>query len=137
MEEILAVDFRSEENDVLTSIVDSGGRDVVKDIIGEDFNSLVIMDENRILISKQYRDAGQSHTGRNVFMNTDQGRELSEEFYNMFKELKKSLKPENIDDSKSMKNTHEERMEELAKRHDPYGELYKPVEHIGMVLVPG
>ena len=70
-------------------------------------------------------------------MNTDQGRELSEEFYNMFKELKKSLKPENIDDSKSMKNTHEERMEELAKRHDPYGELYKPVEHIGMVLVPG
>ena len=58
MEEILAVDFRSEENDVLTSIVDSEGRDVVKDIIGEDFNSPVIMDENRILISKQYRDAG-------------------------------------------------------------------------------
>ena len=58
MEEILAVDFRSAENDVLTSIVDSGGRDVVKDIIGEDFNSPVIMDENRILISKQYRDAG-------------------------------------------------------------------------------
>ena len=51
MEEILAVDFRSEENDVLTSIVDSGGRDVVKDIIGEDFNSPVIMDEKRILIS--------------------------------------------------------------------------------------
>ena len=70
-------------------------------------------------------------------MNTDQGRELSEEFYNMFKELKKSLKSENIDDSKSLKNTHEERMEELVKRYDPYRELYKPVEHIGMVLVHG
>ena len=63
-------------------------------------------------------------------MNTDQGRELSEEFYNMFKELKKSLKSENIDDSKSLKNTHEERMEELVKRYDPYRELHKPVEYI-------
>ena len=48
----------------------------------------------------------------------------------MFKELKESLKSENIDDSKSLKNTHEERMEELVKRYDPYGELHKPVEYI-------
>ena len=31
--------FRSEESDVLISIVDSEGKDVVKDILGEDFNS--------------------------------------------------------------------------------------------------
>ena len=53
-------------------------------------------------------------------MNTDQGSELSEEFYNMFKELKESLKSENIDDRKSMKNTYEKRMEELVKSYDPY-----------------
>ena len=34
MEEIMAVDFRSAENDVLTSIVDSEGRDVMKDTLG-------------------------------------------------------------------------------------------------------
>ena len=61
-------------------------------------------------------------------MNTDHGRELSEEFHNMFKELKESLKSENIDDSKSLKITYEERMEELVKSYDPYWELYKPVE---------
>ena len=53
-------------------------------------------------------------------MNTDQGSELSEEFYNMFNEVKKSFKSENIDDHKSMKNTYEERMEELVKSYDPY-----------------
>ena len=63
---------------------------------------------------------GPSHTGRNVFMNTDHDRELSEEFHNMFKELKESLKSENIDDSKSLKITYEERMEELVKSYDPY-----------------
>ena len=55
-----------------------------------------------------------------AFMNTDQGSELSEEFYNMFNEVKKSFKSENIDDHKSMKNTYEERMEELVKSYDPY-----------------
>ena len=39
--------FRSAENDVLISIVDSRGRDVVKDTLGEDFSSPVIVDERK------------------------------------------------------------------------------------------
>ena len=36
--------FRSAENDVFITIVDSRGRDVVKDTLGEEFNSPVIVD---------------------------------------------------------------------------------------------
>ena len=65
-----------------------------------------------------------------AFKNLDHGKELSEEIHAMFKELKESLKSENMDERKSMKITFEKRMEELVKRYDPYGELHKPVEYI-------
>ena len=63
-------------------------------------------------------------------MNTDHGRKLSEEIHNMFNELKESLKSENMDERKSMKDLFDRRMEELVKRYDPYRELHKPVEYI-------
>ena len=55
---------------------------------------------------------------------------LSDEIHSMFKELKKSLKSETMDERKSVKIKYEKRMEELVKRYDPYKELHKPVEYI-------
>ena len=102
--------------------MDSRGRDVVKDILWEDFNSPVKVDGWKAYSYLKTIQRRWDHFIRKVdaFMNTDHGRELSEEFYNMFKELKESLKSENIDDRKSMKNTYEKRMEELVKSYDPY-----------------
>ena len=124
--------FRSAENDVLVVIIDSRGRDVVKDTLGKDFDSPVIVDGWGAYSYLRIIQRCWSHLIREVdaFMNIDHGRELSEEIHSMFKELKESLKSENMDDRKSMKDLFDRRMEELVKRYDPYRELHKPVEYI-------
>ena len=124
--------FRSAENDVLITVVDSRGRDVVKDTLGEDFNSPVKVDGWKAYSYLKTIQRRWAHLIRevDVFMNTDHGRKLSEEIHNMFNELKESLKSENMDERKSMKDLFDRRMEELVKRYDPYRELHKPVEYI-------
>ncbi|EQD57712.1 transposase, partial [mine drainage metagenome] len=64
-----------------------------------------------------------------AFKSSENGKELSEEIHVIFKELKESLKSENMDERKSTKIAFEKRMEEIVKCHDPYGELRKPVEY--------
>ena len=124
--------FRSAENDVLITVVDSRGRDVVKDTLGEDFSSPVIVDGWKAYSYLKTIQRCWAHLIRevDVFMNTDHGRKLSEEIHNMFNELKESLKSENMDERKSMKDLFDRRMEELVKRYDPYRELHKPIEYI-------
>ena len=63
-------------------------------------------------------------------MNTDHGKELSDKILSMFRELKESLKSENMGEHKSMKDFLERRMEDLIKCYDPHRELHKPVEYI-------
>ena len=64
------------------------------------------------------------------FTNTDHGKELSDEIHSIFRELKESLKSENIDHRKAMKDFFERIMEDLVKCYDPYRELHKHVEYI-------
>ena len=65
-----------------------------------------------------------------AFMNTDHGKELSEEIHKMFKELKEFLKSGNMDERRSMKDLLERRMEDMVRRYDLYKELHKPVEYL-------
>ena len=65
-----------------------------------------------------------------AFKSFGKGEELSDEIHAMFSELKKSLKSEDMDLRKSMKENFDGRMEDLVKRYDPFGELHKPVEYI-------
>ena len=124
--------FRSAENDVLITVVDSRGRDVVKDTLGEDFSSPVIVDGWRAYSYLTIIQRCWAHLIREVdaFMNIDHGKELSEEIHKMFKELKESLKSENMDQRKAMKIAFDMRMEDLVKRYDQYMDLHKPVEYI-------
>ena len=124
--------FRSAENDVLITVVDSRGRDVVRETMGDDFHGPVIVDGWRAYSYLTIIQRCWSHLIREVdaFMNTDHGRELSEEIHSMFKELKESLKSENMDQRKAMKIAFDMRMEGLVRRYDPYRELHKPVEYI-------
>ncbi len=124
--------FRSAENDVLIIIVDSRGRDVVKEAMGEDFHGPAIVDGWRVYTYLTIIQRCWAHLIREVdaFRNLDHGKELSDKIHNMFKELKESLKSKNMDERKSMKITYEKRMEDLVKCYDPYGELHKPVEYI-------
>jgi transposase len=124
--------FRSAENDVLIIMVDSRGRDVVRETLGEDFHSPVIVDGWKAYSYLKTIQRCWAHLIRevDVFRNFEHGKELSEEIHAMFRELKESLKSGNMDERKSMKIAFEKRMEELVKRYDPYGELHKPVEYI-------
>ena len=65
-----------------------------------------------------------------AFKSSEKGKELSDEIHATFSELKESLKSENMDDRRSMKEKYDIRMEEIVKRYDPFGELHKPVEYI-------
>ena len=124
--------FRSAEKDVLITVVDSRGRDVVKDTLGEDFNSPVIVDGWKAYSHLKTVQRCWAHLIREVdaFMNTDHGKELSDKIHSMFNELKESLKSENMDQRKAMKIAFDMRMEDLVKCYDPYRELHKPVEYI-------
>ena len=124
--------FRSAENDVLIVIADSRGRNVVMETLGEDFHSPVIVDGWRAYSHLTIIQRCWAHLIRKVdaFKSFGKGEELSDEIHAMFSELKKSLKSEDMDLRKSMKENFDGRMEDLVKRYDPFGELHKPVEYI-------
>ncbi|EQD55842.1 hypothetical protein B1A_11774, partial [mine drainage metagenome] len=54
-----------------------------------------------------------------AFKSIAHGNDLSADIHAMFKELKESLKSENMDERKSMKIAFEKRMGELVERYDP------------------
>ena len=124
--------FRSAENDILVVIIDSRGRDVVKETMGEDFHGPVIVDGWKAYSYLTIIQRCWAHLIRKVdaFKSFGKGEELSDEIHAMFSELKKSLKSEDMDLRKSMKENFDGRMEDLVKRYDPFGELHKPVEYI-------
>ena len=124
--------FRSAEDDVLIVIVDSRGRDVVKETMGEDFHGPAIVDGWRVYSYLTTIQRCWAHLIREVdaFKSSGKGKELSEEIHATFSELKESLKSENMDDRRSMKEKYDTRMEEIVKRYDSFGELHKPVEYI-------
>ena len=124
--------FRSAENDVLVVIVDSRGRNVVMETLGEDFHAPVIVDGWRAYSHLTIIQRCWAHLIREVdaFKSSGKGKELSEEIHATFSELKESLKSENMDDRRSMKEKYDTRMEEIVKRYDSFSELHKPVEYI-------
>ncbi len=124
--------FRSAENDVLIVIVDSRGRDVVKETMGEDFHGPAIVDGWRVYSYLTTIQRCWAHLIREVdaFKSSGKGKELSEEIHATFSELKETLKSENMDDRRSMKEKYDTRMEEIVKRYDSFSELHKPVEYI-------
>ena len=74
-----------------------------------------------------------SHKGggcTSAFISLEEGKELSDEIYTMFRELKKYLESEDMDLGKSTKVKFDDRMEDLVKRYDQFIELHKPVEYI-------
>ena len=124
--------FRSAENDVLIVIVDSRGRDVVRDTLGGDFHGPAIVDGWKVYSYLTIIQRCWAHLIREVdaFKSSGKGKELSEEIHSMFGELKESLKSEDMDDRRSMKEKYDTRIEEIVKRYDPIGELHKPIEYI-------
>lgn len=124
--------FRSAENDVLIVIVDSRGRDVVRDTLGGDFHGPAIVDGWKVYSYLTIIQRCWAHLIREVdaFKSSGKGKELSEEIHSMFGELKESLKSEDMDDRRSMKEKYDTRIEEIVKRYDPISELHKPVEYI-------
>ena len=124
--------FRSAENDVLVVIVDSRGRDVVRDTLGENFHSPVIVDGWKAYSYLTIIQRCWSHLIREVdaFKSSGKGKDLSEEIHSLFRELKESLKSKDMDERKSMKDKFDGRMAELVDLYDPYEELHKPVEYI-------
>ena len=124
--------FGSAENDVLITVVDSRGRDMVKDTLGEKFNSPVIVDGWKAYSCLKTIQRCWAHLIREVdaFKSSEKGDELSEEIHSMFRELKESMKSENMDERRSMKENFDRRIEEMVKGYDPYTDLHKPVEYI-------
>ena len=124
--------FRSAENDILVVITDSRGKDVVKETMGEDFHGPVFVDGWRAYSYLTIIQRCWAHLIREVdaFRTSETGMKLSDEIHSLFTELKESLKWEDMERRKSMKIQFDQKMEELVKRYDPYGELHKPVEYI-------
>ncbi|MHB1623567.1 MAG: IS66 family transposase [Cuniculiplasma sp.] len=124
--------FRSAENDVLIVIIDSRGRNVVKETMGEDFHGPAIVDGWRVYSYLTIIQRCWAHLIREVdaFKSSEKGKELSEEIHSMFKELKESLKSEDMDDRGLMKEKYDKKLKDLVKRYDSLDKLHKPVEYI-------
>ena len=124
--------FRSAENDILVVITDSRGRDVVKETMGENFHGPVIVDGWRAYSYLTIIQRCWAHLIREVdaFKDNKQGKELSDEIHAMFKELKESLKSEDMDYRMSMKNAFDKKIDDIANRYGEYRELKKPVKYI-------
>ena len=124
--------FRSAENDTLVVITDSRGRDVVKEIMGEDFHGPVIVDGWSAYSYLTIIQRCWAHLMREVdaFKSSENGEKLSGEIHSIFTDLKESLKSDNIEERKTMKNSFDMKMDDIVRRYDQYNELHKPVEYI-------
>ena len=82
--------FRSAENDILVVIIDSRGRDVVKETMGEDFHGPVIVDGWKAYSYLTIIQRCWAHLIREVdaFISLEKGKELSEEIHSIFRDLK-------------------------------------------------
>ena len=65
-----------------------------------------------------------------AFKSSENGEKLSGEIHSMFPDLKESLKSDNIEERKTMKNSFDMKMDDIVRRYDQYSELHKPVEYI-------
>ncbi len=124
--------FRSAENDVLVVITDSRGRDVVKETTGEDFHSPVIVDGWKAYSYLTIIQRCWAHLIREVdaFKSSETGMKLSDEMHSMFRELKDSLKSEDMDSRMAMKKELDGWIDLLVRRYDSHRDLHKPVEYM-------
>ena len=124
--------FRSAENDVLVVIIDSRGRDVVRDTMGEDFHGPAIVDGWKAYSYLTIIQRCWAHLIREVdaFKLSENGEKLSKEVHSMFTELRESLKSDDMNYRISMKTAFDSRMEDLVRRYEPHQDLHKPVGYI-------
>ena len=122
--------FRSAENDTLVVISDSRGMDMVKETMGDNFHGPVIVDGWRAYSYLTIMQRCWAHLIRKVdaFKSSGNGMKLSDEMHSLFGKLKEALKSKDVDQGKAMKIVFDGRIEDLAKRYDPYGGLHKPVQ---------
>ena len=126
--------FRSSNNDVLVVIRKSRGSDVVKEILGPDWNKPVIVDGWSAYTWLRIIQRCWSHLIREVdtFIEVSkEGKQLSEDVHARFKTLKEMLdKDLSRDERLSLKKKFDKDMEDLVKKYDSFKELSTPVTYI-------
>jgi transposase len=126
--------FRSNENDVLVVITDSRGRNVVREVMGDDFRGPAVVDGWKAYNYLASIQRCWAHLMREVdaFKETSEhGRALSERIHAMFTELKTLLEsnpPMNV--REEAKQRLDGVMEKLVEEYSGYTELSKPVTYI-------
>lgn len=65
-----------------------------------------------------------------AFKTSEYVEKISEEIHSIFTDLEETLKSDNMDQRKEMKDKFDQKMREFVAKYDPYPELHKPVEYI-------
>jgi len=126
--------FRSSENDILVVIRNSRGSDVVEEILGPDWDKPIIVDGWKAYWKFPIAQRCWSHLLREVDAfddASDNGKRLSEDIRNRFKELKEKLgKDLSISKRIGKKTLFDNEMESLVDRYRGFEELKKPLTYI-------
>lgn len=126
--------FRSSEDDVLVVIRKSRGGDVVREILGDDFEGPAIVDGWRAYNWIEIIQRCWAHLLREVDDykdSSDNGKHLSGEIHSMFTKLKEVLdKGPPMVEREQQKAVFEAEMKDLVRRYQNLEELHGPITYI-------
>ena len=126
--------FRTSNNDILVVIRKSRGGKVLDEILGEDWNTPIIVDGWKAYWKYLIAQRCWAHLLREIdaFKDiSDDGKELSETIYLCFDKLKAFLaKNPSMSERKKQKVVFEREMKDIVEKYSKFKELYKPTKYL-------
>jgi len=126
--------FRTNDNDILVVIRKSRGRDVLLEILGEDWDKPIIVDGWKAYWKYHIVQRCWAHLLREIdaFKDvSDNGRELSEIIHNCFDSLKEFLeKNPSMSQRRKQKTVFEREMKDIVEKYSKFDELHKPTKYL-------
>ena len=126
--------FRTNDNDILVVIRKSRGGKVLDEILGEDWNTPIIVDGWKSYWKYPIIQRCWAHLLREIdaFKDiSDDGKELSETIYLCFDKLKDFLaKNPSMSERRKRKVLFEREMNDIVEKYSKFKELYKPTKYL-------
>ena len=126
--------FRTNNNDILVVIRKSRGGKVLDEILGEDWNTPIIVDGWKAYWKYPIVQRCWAHLLREIdaFKDiSDDGKELSETIYLCFDKLKAFLaKNPSMSERRKQKVVFEREMNDIVEKYSKFKELYKPKTYL-------
>jgi transposase len=126
--------FRTNDNEILVVIHKSRGRDVLLEILGENWDKPIIVDGWKAYWKYRIVQRCWVHLLREIDAfkdSSDDGKQLSETIHHCFNNLKEFLaKNPSLDEREKQKTIFDTEMKDIVEKYSKCKELHKPIKYL-------